>query len=140
MVDWNCKHTWRRSFVNTGWCLFGCSIGDFATIFAFQQFDHDYAVWSVMALAIINGLITSVFLETFILMRQGFSFGSAIDTALKMSFLSMLAMELAMNTVDIFLAGGVLTWGVILPMLTAGFIVPLPYNYYRLKKYGVACH
>jgi hypothetical protein len=25
-------------------------------------------------------------------------------------------------------------------MLLAGFVTPLPYNYWRLKKYGVACH
>ena len=34
----------------------------------------------------------------------------------------------------------VLTWWVIPFMLLAGFATPLPYNYWRLKKYGVACH
>ena len=27
-IDWRCRHTWRRSSVNTLWCLLGCSIGD----------------------------------------------------------------------------------------------------------------
>jgi len=25
-------------------------------------------------------------------------------------------------------------------MLLAGFVTPWPYNYWRLKKFGVACH
>ena len=93
----------------------------------------------VMVLAIVNGLITSVLLETFILFRQ-MTFPDALKTALGMSFISMLAMELSMNTVDLVFAGGVLVWWVVPPMLIAGFLVPWPYNYYRLKKYGVSCH
>ena len=92
-----------------------------------------------MALAIVNGLITSVLLETFILLRQ-MTFPEALKTAFGMSFISMLAMELSMNTVDLVFAGGVLVWWVVPLMLTAGFLVPWPYNYYRLKKYGVSCH
>ena len=34
---WLCKHTWKRSRLNTFWCLLGCSIGDFGTIFMFQD-------------------------------------------------------------------------------------------------------
>jgi hypothetical protein len=65
----------------------------------------------------------------------------AFKTAIGMSFISMIAMELAMNLTDILLTGGaVLTWWVIPFMLLAGFVTPLPYNYWRLKKYGVACH
>tara|TARA_B100000767_G_scaffold124293_1_gene118426 strand:- start:1729 stop:2010 length:282 start_codon:yes stop_codon:yes gene_type:complete len=93
-----------------------------------------------MSLAIINGLITSIALETVILMRQAFEFKSALETAFKMSFVSMVAMEVAMNITDIILVGGVLTWWVIPIMLTAGFLTPWPYNYYRLKKFGIACH
>tara|TARA_B100000579_G_C22648516_1_gene765008 strand:+ start:135 stop:422 length:288 start_codon:yes stop_codon:yes gene_type:complete len=93
----------------------------------------------VMALAIINGLITSILLETFILSRQ-MTFSNALKTAMGMSFISMVAMEVAMNTVDLVFAGGVLVWWVVPLMLIAGFLVPWPYNYYRLKKYGVACH
>ena len=93
----------------------------------------------VMALAIVNGLITSVLLETFILLRQ-MTFSDALKTAFGMSFISMLAMELSMNTVDLVFAGGVLVWWVVPLMLITGFLVPWPYNYYRLKKYGVSCH
>ena len=65
----------------------------------------------------------------------------AFKTAIGMSFISMIAMELAMNITDILLTGGaMLTWWVIPFMLVAGFFTPLPYNYFRLKKYGKACH
>ena len=53
----------------------------------------------------------------------------------------MISMEAAMNLVDFVLTGGAkLTWWVILPMLIAGFLTPWPYNYWRLKKYGISCH
>ena len=34
--DWSCKNTWKQSAKNTAWCLLGCAIGDFGTIFFFQ--------------------------------------------------------------------------------------------------------
>jgi len=52
----------------------------------------------------------------------------------------MIAMEIAMNAVDVGLAGGVLVWWVIPLMLVVGFLTPLPYNYFRLKKYDLSCH
>ena len=65
----------------------------------------------------------------------------AFKIAIGMSFISMVAMELAMNITDVLLTGGAkLTWWVIPFMLLAGFITPLPYNYYRLKKWNKACH
>ena len=137
---WLCKHTWKRSRLNTLWCLLGCSIGDFGTIFAFQMIEHSWSVWQVMALAIIDGLLTSIALETFILSRQ-MVFRLAFKTAIGMSFISMISMEIAMNLTDVLLTGGaILTWWVIPFMLLAGFVTPLPYNYWRLKKFGVACH
>ena len=39
-ISWNCKHTWKQARINTAWCLLGCSIGDFGTIFYFQNIDH----------------------------------------------------------------------------------------------------
>jgi len=58
-----------------------------------------------------------------------------------MSFLSMVAMELAMNITDLLMTGGaILTKEVIPIMLLAGFLAPLPYNYWRLKSLGRACH
>ena len=93
-----------------------------------------------MGLAIINGVLTSIFLETLILVKQ-MTIRLALMTALKMSFLSMLAMELAMNLVDFLIVGEAKLTIVAIPfMLIAGFLTPLPYNYYRLKVYGHACH
>ena len=139
-ISWNCKHTWKKARINTAWCLLGCSIGDFGTIFYFQNIDHTWTTTSVMALAIINGLLTSIILETFILLKQ-MTFSKAIKTALGMSFISMISMEVAMNLADVILTGGAkLTWWVIPIMLTVGFLTPLPYNYWRLKKYNVSCH
>lgn len=139
-MNWLCKHTWKRASVNTLWCLLGCAIGDFGTIFYFQNIEHSWSVWQVMSLAIVNGLLTSIALETFILSRQ-MILKEAFKVAIGMSFISMIAMELAMNITDVLLTGGaMLTWWVIPFMLLAGFITPLPYNYYRLKKWGQACH
>ena len=140
MISWKCKHTWKKSAVNTAWCLLGCSIGDFGTIFAFQMIEHGWSVWQVMSLAIINGLLTSIALETFILSRQ-MILSLAFKTAIGMSFISMVAMEAAMNVTDVLLTGGaLLTWWVMPIMLLAGFLTPWPYNYWRLKKYNVSCH
>ena len=111
---WKCKHTWRRSAKNTAWCLLGCSIGDFGTILFFQITGIPWPVLSIMILAIINGLITSIILETIILMRQNFNFSAAFKTAIGMSFISMVSMEAAMNLTDYLLTGGaMLTWWVI---------------------------
>ena len=93
-----------------------------------------------MILAIINGLITSIILETIILFQQ-MKISIALKTAFGMSFISMIAMELTMNFTDWFLMGGaILVWWVIPIMLVVGFITPWPYNYWRLKKYDLACH
>ena len=93
-----------------------------------------------MTLAIINGLITSIFLETIILTRQ-MDFKSAFQTAIGMSMISMLMMEISMNSLDWIILGGAKLNLIIVPfMLIVGFITPLPYNYWRLKKYGKNCH
>ena len=93
-----------------------------------------------MSIAVINGILTSILLETLILLKQ-MNFISAIKTALGMSMISMVSMEVTMNLTDIFLTGGaLLTWWVIPIMLVVGFITPLPYNYWRLKKYNISCH
>ena len=139
-ISWSCNSTWKKARVNTMWCLIGCAIGDFGTIFYFQSIDHTWSTTAVMSLAIVNGLITSIILETIILIKQ-MSFNKALKTALGMSFISMISMEIAMNLTDIALTGGaMLTWLVIPIMLLVGFLTPLPYNYWRLKKYNVSCH
>ena len=104
--NWSCNHTWKRSAKNTAWCLLGCAIGDFGTILFFQLTKIPFPVLGIMTLAIINGLITSIILETIILMKQNFDFKSALKTALGMSFISMVSMEVAMNLTDYLLTGG----------------------------------
>ena len=122
-------------------CLLGCAIGDFGTILFFQLTKIPFPVLGIMTLAIINGLITSIILETIILIRQNFDFKNALKTALGMSFISMVSMEVAMNLTDYLLTGGaMLTWWVVPIMLIVGFLTPWPYNYWRLKKFGIACH
>ena len=139
--NWSCKHTWRRSAKNTAWCVFGCAIGDFGTILYFQLTEIPFPVLGIMILAIINGLITSIILETIILMIQKINFVNALKTALGMSLISMISMEIMMNFTDYVLTGGaILTWWVIPIMLIVGFLTPWPYNYWRLKKYGINCH
>ena len=139
--SWSCKHTWSRSAKNTFWCLLGCSIGDFGTILFFQLTQIPFPVLAIMTLAIINGIITSIILETIILLRQNFSFKLAFKTAVGMSLISMISMEAAMNLTDYLLTGGaMLTWWVVPIMLAVGFVTPWPYNYWRLKKFNQACH
>ena len=138
---WSCKHTWSRSAKNTSWCLLGCSIGDFGTILFFQLTQIPFPVLAIMTLAIINGIITSIILETIILIKQNFTFKNAFKIAVGMSLISMISMEVAMNLTDYLLTGGaMLTWWVIPIMLTAGFVTPWPYNYWRLKKFNQTCH
>ncbi len=139
--SWTCNHTWSKSAKNTFWCLLGCAIGDFGTILFFQLTKIPFPVLGIMILAIINGIITSIILETIILLKQNFSFKLAFKTAIGMSLISMVSMEIAMNATDYFLTGGaILTWWVVPIMLAVGFVTPWPYNYWRLKKFNEACH
>lgn len=139
-ISWACRHTWKKSSVNTAWCLLGCAIGDLGTIAFFQYTGIPWPTLAIMALAIMNGILTSIALETIILVRQ-MPLKLAFKTAISMSLISMIAMEVTMNTVDVLLTGGArLTWWVVPIMLAAGFVTPLPYNYWRLKALGKSCH
>ena len=123
------------------WCVVGCSIGDFGTILFFQLTQIPFSTLGIMILAVINGLLTSIMLETYILMRQQFNFTKALQTAFGMSFISMVSMEISMNTTDYLLTGGaIIVWWAIPIMLAVGFVTPWPYNYWRLKKFNQACH
>ena len=138
---WSCKHTWKKSAKNTMWCVIGCSIGDFGTILFFQLTQIPFPIAGIMILAIINGLLTSIMFETFILISQKFNFFNALKIACGMSFISMVSMEITMNLTDYYLTGGAqLTNWVVPIMLAVGFLTPWPYNYWRLKKYGLECH
>lgn len=94
----------------------------------------------VMGLAMVNGILTSIALETIILMKS-MSLSQAFKTAIGVSLVSMIAMETAMNLTDYLLVGkAALTWWSIGPSLLAGFLTPWPYNYWRLKKVAKSCH
>ena len=94
----------------------------------------------IMPIAMFNGIITSIILETLILIKN-MSFKEAFKTACGMSLISMISMEIMMNLTDYVLTGGaILTWWVVPIMLIVGFLTPWPYNYWRLKKFGIACH
>ena len=139
-ISWSVFSTWKQASKNTLWCLIGCSIGDFGTIYFFQLTKIAFPMLGIMLLAIINGLITSIMLETFILSRQ-MALNLALKTAIGMSLISMISMEVAMNVTDILLTGGaMLVWWALPIMLIVGFLTPLPYNYWRLQALNKACH
>lgn len=143
MIDtfhWHDRRVWQQSAKNTFWCLIGCSIGDFGAILWFQTYSPATSPLVIMAIAIVCGILTSIALETAILIRQ-MPVSLAFKTAIGMSLISMLAMEIAMNSVDYIIIGQAkLVWWVIPIMLLVGFLTPWPYNYWRLKKLGKACH
>jgi copper chaperone CopZ len=144
---WTDTPVWKRASFNTLNCLIGCSIGDFAMIIYLQAYHPSVSMAVQMVLAIIAGLITSILLETALLRwREKFNWPLAFRTAISMSFLSMIAMEVAMNTTDFMITGGKaafanpMYWIALGIAMIAGFLVPLPYNYYKLKKFNKACH
>ena len=156
--NWKDGPIWKQSANNTKWCLIGCSIGEFGTLAAYQYYGvHHHLSWDLInpnsggfdlyiiflfMLPLINGLATSVMLETAILVRGQMDLKNAISTAFGMSFISMLMMEIAMEITDLIYTGGQLGLDprAVIPMLVVGFLTPWPYNYWRLKKYGVSCH
>jgi copper chaperone CopZ len=144
---WSNNSNWKRATFNTINCLIGCSIGDFGMIIYLQAYHPNTPMLWQMILAIIAGLITSIILETIILRkREKFNWGLAIKTAFSMSFISMIGMEIAMNATDFMITGGkaafntIQYWLALIPALVAGFVFPLPYNYYKLQKFNKACH
>jgi hypothetical protein len=102
----------------------------------------------ITKLAVASGITTSIILETTLLHRGAdqLSWSRAARTAMGMSMVSMLAMELAENAVDYHLTGGMIAFGdpqfwlAAVVSMGAGYLAPLPYNYLRLRKYGKACH
>ena len=134
-----------RSAKNTLGCLVGCAIGDLGAIFLFQSHFAPESIprdlWTmVWIVAMSSGIITSVILETFILWKQ-LGPKEAFRTAVGMSMISMLLMEVAMNVVDYGMMGApAITLSVLPFTLGAGFLAAWPYNYWRLKKHGKCCH
>ena len=81
-----------------------------------------------MLLAMTNGILTSIFLETIIMLKQ-MDLKAAFKTAIGMSLISMISMEIAMNLVDYLVTGGAKINLMVMPlMLLAGFLTPWPYN------------
>ncbi|KAJ5418849.1 uncharacterized protein N7487_002399 [Penicillium crustosum] len=145
---WACRSTWKRAGINTLRCLVGCTAGDFSALWILQTYYPEMGMSSIMALSMASGITTSVILET-ILLRRGadqLSWPMAARTAMGMSMVSMLAMELAENAVDYHLTGGIVAfgdpkfWMAAVLSMGAGYLAPLPYNYLRLRKYGKSCH
>ena len=144
---WMDKIIWIKASYNTLNCLVGCSIGDFGMIIFLQAYFPQATMLTQMTLAILAGLSTSIILESSLLrFREGFVWATAFQIAIRMSFLSMVAMEFAMNITDFALTGGVAAftelnyWMALVPAMIVGFLTPLPYNYYRLRKFNKACH
>jgi len=144
---WRDRGLWRRAASNTFNCLVGCSIGDFGMLFYLSYYHPELPVMLTMALAMATGLLTSIALETVLLrIRESFEWAAALRTALSMSLISMLGMELAATTTDYALTGGAVEpatawfWIALGLSLVVGFLAPLPYNYYMLEKHGRACH
>jgi copper chaperone CopZ len=144
---WSDAGVWNRAAFNTLNCLIGCSIGDFGTVIFLQAFYPGTSMYAQMLLATIVGLCTSVMLETTILrVREGFAWRAALTTAMSMSFISMVTMEIAMNISDFMVTGGKAAfnspqyWTAFGIAAVAGFLAPLPYNYFKLKKYNKSCH
>lgn len=144
---WLSGNIWRSASLNTLNCLIGCSFGDFAMVVFLQRYYPGTSMTAQMILATLAGLITSVSMETVLLkVKENFSWRLALHTALSMSFISMVAMELVMNATDFMITGGKaafgnpMYWTALLVAMVAGFLAPLPYNYYKLKKFNKACH
>lgn len=145
---WGHAATWHRAAVATLHCLLGCALGDIAAMTLVPVVWPSVPLALLMAIAIVAGLATSLLLETLVLRwRERMALGRAFRTALAMSFLSMVGMEVAMNLTDWWVMGGMRMpidslgyWVAWLPALAAGFLVPLPYNYRQLRRHGRSCH
>ena len=84
--------------------------------------------------------IKTSFPNFFILLKQMNTL-KAFKTALNMSFISMITMEIVMNITDFFITGGAILNLFVIPiMLFFGFLSAWPYNYWQLKKYNISCH
>jgi len=144
---WSDRRVWRIASRNTLNCLIGCMIGDVSMLVYLQAYHPHLPMMLTMGLAMAAGLVTSILFESLMLRwREGFAWRAAFTTAFSMSFLSMLGMELAANGTDFMLTGGRVPptdpfyWTALAISVGAGFLAPLPYNYWKFKRHGKACH
>uniref|UniRef100_A0A6B2LNA2 DUF4396 domain-containing protein n=1 Tax=Arcella intermedia TaxID=1963864 RepID=A0A6B2LNA2_9EUKA len=122
-------------------------MGDFSAMFYIQTHHPSLGMTLSMSIAMAAGILTSLTLETLVLrLKERMSWDQSLRTAWTMSFISMLTMEAAENCTDWFLTGGQVDfssagfWVALVISLLAGFLAPLPYNYWKLKKFGKSCH
>jgi len=144
---WKDRSVWKRASMNTLVCLVGCSIGDFGMILYLQIFHPYTPMWLQMLLAIVAGLISSMAFEaTLLRFKEKLLWRKAFRMALSMSVISIIGMEIVMNATDFMITGGkaeissLSYWMAFIPAALAGFLAPLPYNYYQLKKYNRSHH
>ncbi|KAI9017335.1 hypothetical protein BC832DRAFT_544262 [Gaertneriomyces semiglobifer] len=144
---WSSRSVWQRASANTFRCLIGCSIGDFSMLFYLQAYQPHLPPSYTMAMSMAAGIATSVALETALLqIWESMTLSRAFKTAVGMSMISMLSMELVENVVDWHIMGGMVDltnptfWAALVVSMAAGYGAALPYNYWRLRKYGKACH
>ena len=144
---WADRIVWRVASRNTLNCLIGCMIGDIGMIIYMQAYHPQAPMMLTMGLAMAAGLMTSILFESSLLRwQEGFRWNAAFKMAFSMSFLSMLGMELAANATDFMLTGGRVPfsdpfyWTALAVSVGAGFLAPLPYNYWKFKQHGKACH
>ncbi|TXT07196.1 hypothetical protein VHUM_03366 [Vanrija humicola] len=143
---WTSRPTWSRAAVNTFRCLIGCSLGDLSTMWYLMAYYPDMPMGTSMGLSMAAGITTSILLETTLLHlgKDKLPWAAAAKTAFGMSFISMLAMETAENAVTLALAdvgmSGSAFAAVTAAGMLAGFLTPMPYNYWRLRALGKACH
>ena len=131
-----------RSAKNTLGCLIGCAIGDLGAIYLFQTImpsSIPSELWTtVWIVAMSSGIITSDFGDYYIV--EAIRPIEAFKTAIGMSMISMLLMEIAMNVVDYgMMVNQQLHW-VFYLILWVPVFWSWPYNYWRLKKHGKCCH
>ena len=144
---WKDASVWKRSLVNTATCLLGCIIGDFGMIVYLQVYRPETPLWLQMILAAAAGLISSILFETVLLrIKEKMQWLKAVQLALSMSAISIIGMEIVMNLTDFMITGGkaqitsLSYWLAFIPAAIAGFLAPLPYNYYQLKKHNRSHH
>ena len=143
---WTCRHTVRRASINTARCLLGCTVGDMGTLISLQVFYPSLGPEITVPLSCAAGISTSLALEStmLILGQDKMAPRVAVRTAFNMSFISMLAMELAENAVEISLTGGTFDSAesllALVPATAAGFGAAFPYNFYMLRRHGRSCH
>jgi hypothetical protein len=143
---WACRHTTRRATVNTARCLVGCTVGDLGTLIALQVYCPSLGPEVTVPISCAAGISTSLALESTLLAlgKDKMPARVAVRTAFNMSFISMLAMELAENAVEISLTGGTFesaaSFLALVPATAAGFFAAYPYNFYMLRRHGRSCH